>query len=83
MMLQGLLPLRLNYLGRASALAAMVRSSKLGQAATIGAVRLVAPTHAPSSSTVAMPTCSANFAGADSLCVVLKISKINERSFCK
>ena len=46
MMLQGLLPLRLNCPWRASATTAMVRSSMLGPAATIGAVRLAAPIRA-------------------------------------
>ena len=43
---QGLLPLRLNYQWRAAATTAMVRSTKLGPTDTIGAVQLIATCHA-------------------------------------
>ena len=46
MMLQGLLPLRLNCPWRATAATAMVRSAMLGPTASIGAVRLAAPIRA-------------------------------------
>ena len=41
---------------RATATTAMVRSTMSGPTASIGAVRLVVPTHAASTSTAAMPT---------------------------
>ena len=72
-MLQGLLPLHLNCPWRATASTAMVRSTMLSPTAAIGAVRLVAPSQATSSSSVPMPLYTPAIARTDSLCVALRI----------
>ena len=78
-MQQVLLPLRLNCPWRAGAAPPVVRSAILGLTATIGAVRLVAPSHADSCSTVLMPFYSTSFARVDTLCVALRISPERSR----
>ena len=70
----GLLPPRLNCPWRATASAAMVRSTVSVPAATIGAVRLVALTRASSSSTTAMPTWSTTAERTEPLCVASRIN---------
>ena len=84
-MLQGLLPLRLNCPWRAPATTAMVRSSStlLGTKAAIGAVPLVAPAQALSTSTVPVPVplCSPKVARKVTLCVALRISPFASLGF--
>ena len=55
MMLQGLLPLRLNCPWRVAATTSLVRSTMLGPSASIGAVQLAAPTLTTSTSLVRVP----------------------------
>jgi len=55
---QALFPPRLSCPWRASAPTAMVRSAVSVPTATIGAVRLVVPVHAPWASTAAVPSCA-------------------------
>ena len=75
-MMQGLLPLRLNCPWRASASAAVVRSSMLGPAAAIGAVRLAAPSRAPWLLVAALPACTPAVVRTDSLSVALRIDTL-------
>ena len=58
----------------------MVRSSLSGPTATIGAVRLVVPSHAASTSSATLPSCSTSTEDTASLFAALRISP--ERSFC-
>jgi hypothetical protein len=82
MMVQGLLPLRLNCPWRASAASAMVRSAMLGPWASIGAVRLMAPYHATSTSiAVPMPVWTPTFEQSDSLYVALRIDTLIHLGF--
>ena len=67
--------LRLNCPWRAPTAAAMVRSTMLGPSASIGAVRLVVPTHATSSSAAAVPAWTPTTEQAGSLFVALRIKK--------
>ncbi len=71
---QGLLPLRLNCPWLAAATTVMARSMKLGQTATIGAVQFIATCHCTLPSTVLMPSWPTTFAGSGGLYVALRIS---------
>ena len=51
----------------------MVRSAMLVPTATIGAVRLMAPSPTASTFAAAMPACSTTAERTDSLCVALRI----------
>ena len=69
--MQGLFPPRLSCPWRATAAAAaMVRSTVSGPTATIGAVRLVVPIRATSTSTAALPPCGTGTELAASLFAV-------------
>ena len=72
----GLLPHRLYCPWRAAASTAMVRSTLLVPAATIGAVRLAAPIRAASTSTAALPAWTAATEPTGSLCVALRIDTL-------
>ena len=78
MMMQGLLPLRLNCPWRAAAAAGMVHSTMLGHSdsAAIGAVQLTARVLRATTSIAAMPAWAPPIERADSLCVALRIDTL-------
>ena len=70
----GLLPPRLNCPWRATAAAALVRSTMSIPSATIGAVRLVALSRASSTATASIPTWATTPERAETLCVASRIN---------
>ena len=73
-MMQGLLPLRLNCPWRATVMAAMVRSTVSVYRATIGAVQLAARMLATSASLASVPAWTPPIERTDSLYVALRIN---------
>ena len=73
---KGLLPQRLNCPWRATATAAMVRSTVSVPMASIGAVRLMVSVRGTFSSIAAMPSWTTTTERAEALCAALRINTL-------